>query len=74
VRPQPDYSNTGLFGFIDHPFRWSDDANRFLVFVRVLLFPGRIAAAAIRDVLAIALGRRRLRPPSAKASIDAGEP
>jgi hypothetical protein len=73
VRPQPDYSNTGILGFIDHPFRWSDDANRFLVFLRIVLLPGRITAAAVRDLLAIALGRRRLRPPSPKVGIDAGE-
>ena len=73
VRPQPDHSNTGFLGFLDHPLRWTDDLNRFLVFLRIVLLPGRIAAAAIRDLVAIACGRRRLRPPTSVPSIGNGE-
>lgn len=61
VRPRPDHSNTGIFGFIDHPLKWSDDMNRFLVFLRVVLLPGRITAAALRDLVLLGLGRKRFR-------------
>jgi hypothetical protein len=70
VRPRPDHTNTGILGFVDHPLKWTDDVNRFLIFLRVVLLPGRITAAAIRDVFAIALGRRRLRPPAEPRSIE----
>lgn len=50
LEPRPDTSNMGWAGgVIDHPFRWSDDANRFLLFLRVLLFPGRFVTRGIRD-------------------------
>ncbi len=42
VVPHPDYDNIGwLGGLIDHPFRYSDDINRFLIFLAVILYPGR---------------------------------
>ena len=68
-----DSSNTGYLGFLDHPLRWTDDLNRFLVLLRIVLLPGRIAAAAIRDLVAIAFGRRRLRPPTSVPGIGTGE-
>lgn len=59
VNVQPDYSNVGwLGGIIDHPFRWSDDMNRGLVFVKIALFPGRFAAMSVRDAIVRARGRR----------------
>jgi hypothetical protein len=73
LRPRPDHSNTGVLGFIDHPLKWTDDANRFLVFLRAILLPGRLTAAAIRDLVAIAFGRRRLRPPTPSSTTGAGE-
>jgi hypothetical protein len=43
LRPEPDMSNVGLFGgLLDHPFRISDDFNRFLVFLLLAFFPARI--------------------------------
>ena len=52
VRPEPDVSNLGLWGTpIDHPFRFSDDVNRMLVFLYVFLWPGRFIAAAVVDVV-----------------------
>lgn len=39
---KPNYENVGwLGGLIDHPFRISDDYNRFLIFLQLLLFPGK---------------------------------
>jgi hypothetical protein len=67
--PQPDSSNMGWAGgLIDHPFRWSDDANRFLLLLRVVLFPGRFITAGIRDGIRcfqpgrIVVRKRRPRP------------
>lgn len=52
VQPKPDYSNVGwLGGLVDHPFRFSDDINRFLIFALVVLWPGRFAVTATRDGL-----------------------
>lgn len=51
LRPSPDYSNIGfLGGLIDHPFRYSDDINRFLMFLLAFLWPGRFVATAIMDI------------------------
>jgi hypothetical protein len=42
VLVKPNYENVGwLGGLIDHPFRIPDDYNRFLIFLRLLLFPGK---------------------------------
>ena len=43
LRPKPDYSNVGWFGgLVDHPFRLSDDYNRFLIFLLLFLWPARV--------------------------------
>ena len=48
IQPKPDYSNIGLLGGIfDHPFRYSDDINRFLLFVVILLYPGKFIVKSI---------------------------
>lgn len=63
VRPRPDRSNLGLGGgLIDHPFRWSDDKNRALLFLQAILLPGRYAVTWARDLLARA-GRARVALP-----------
>jgi hypothetical protein len=50
VRARPDRSNVGGFGgFLDHPFRYSDDINRSLMFLAVLMAPGRFVTGSIRD-------------------------
>jgi hypothetical protein len=65
VSPRPDYENVGLVGgVIDHPFRWSDDYNRLLVFVKVVLWPGRFVVVSIRDLLRLMRSRRTLVLPS----------
>ena len=52
LRPSPDVSNLGLWGtMIDHPFRFSDDVNRMLMFLHVFLWPGRFIAATVIDVM-----------------------
>ncbi|MFN8344508.1 MAG: hypothetical protein U0X91_05875 [Spirosomataceae bacterium] len=44
----PNYDNIGLFrGLINHPFRISDDYNRFLIFLQLLLLPGKLLSQGI---------------------------
>lgn len=53
LRPEPDLSNVGwLGGLVDHPFRLGDDINRFLVYLLLLLWPGRLIGSGL-----IMLGR-----------------
>jgi len=48
IVPRPDYSNIGwLGGLMDHPFRYSDDLNRMLIFLLVILYPGRLISTTI---------------------------
>ena len=47
-RPQPDTSNIGWAdGWIDNPFRISDNFNRIIALIKILLLPGRLIARAI---------------------------
>ncbi len=53
IDPQPNTDNIGVAGgLIDHPFRYSDDLNRNLLGLKVLLGPGRFVAESICDALA----------------------
>jgi hypothetical protein len=48
LRIEPDYDNTGWVPFlINHPFRFSDNVNRFLVFLSVVVLPGRFVGRAV---------------------------
>ncbi|MGI6124808.1 MAG: hypothetical protein ACOYIG_11615 [Acetivibrionales bacterium] len=48
IVPKPDYSNIGwLGGLMDHPFRYSDDLNRMLIFFLIILYPGRLISTTI---------------------------
>lgn len=47
IYPKPNTENMGIFGFIDNPFRYTDDVNRFLMWSQILLFPGKIIAIPI---------------------------
>ena len=52
IRAQADTSNIGwLGGLIDHPFRYSDDLNRFLLFLQIVLWPGRFLAESLVDTV-----------------------
>lgn len=45
LEPEPDDRNVGwLGGLVDNPFRISDDFNRFLYFLIVLLLPGKLVS------------------------------
>ncbi len=48
VHPKPEYQNLGLFwGLIDNPFRISDNWNRWLVSLEVVLMPGCFVAVSL---------------------------
>ena len=50
VRPEPDMDNIGWAGgLVDHPVRWSDDYNRTLLWLRILLWPGLFLAESLLD-------------------------
>jgi hypothetical protein len=54
VRPDPDMGNIG-----HHPFRVSDGENRLLLLMALLLFPGRLVAETIVDLLLLPGPSRR---------------
>lgn len=48
MRPEPKYSNMGwLNGLIDNPFRITDDYNRTLFLLLIILYPGRIITESL---------------------------
>lgn len=48
VRPKSDVSNIGWFGgLMGHPFRISDDINRFILFLEIILWPGSFIAESL---------------------------
>ena len=49
VKPVANTNNTGVLGFINNPFRYTDDINRFLVFLKILLYPGRLIGIGLAD-------------------------
>ena len=54
LHPKPEYRNVGLLGgLLDHPFRFTDDLNRFLVFLMVFLWPARFVTQSIRDMASL---------------------
>ena len=51
IRPKPDMNNLGYFGgLINRPFDHTDDWNRFLLNMKILLLPGVIISEAIVDL------------------------
>lgn len=52
--PRPDTSNMGLLGgLIDHPFKFTDDFNRSLLALFIVMYPGRFIATSIVQTLMI---------------------
>ena len=49
LNPVPETQNIGIFGFINNPFKYTDDINRFLVFFKVFLYPGRLIGIGLVD-------------------------
>lgn len=62
--PRPELENVGwASGLFDHPFRWSDDMNRGLVYFAVVFWPGRFLTVSLRDVVRYWRGRRMMILP-----------
>ena len=38
----PAYNNMGYLGFINNPFRYTDNLNRWLFFIMIALLPGKL--------------------------------
>ena len=48
LRIEPNTRDLGLLGgLLDHPFKYTDDLNRALLWAKILLFPGRLVATPI---------------------------
>jgi hypothetical protein len=48
INAAPDTRNLGwLGGVVDNPFRISDDFNRWLLFVQIILLPGKLVAYSV---------------------------
>jgi hypothetical protein len=49
IRPSVDRENLGLFGspFLDNPFSFEDDWNRAMLWLTIMLLPGRIVWIAV---------------------------
>ena len=59
--PQPNMDNLGFCGgLINNPCRWSDDMNRSLIALAIVLGPGRFVAESIFDAIAL------LSPPDSE--------
>ena len=58
VRPEPEMDNLGwLGGLMDDPFHYSDDINRFLLFLLIVLAPGRFIVGSLGGFLRLVLRR-----------------
>ncbi len=47
---EPNYSNTGWLGVFDNPFRYTDDINRFLIFLHIFFYPGKIMCMGLVEL------------------------
>jgi len=58
IIPKPDTSNIGwLGGFIDNPFRYSDDLNRILFVFLIIMYPGRFVFTTLLQCISFAQDR-----------------
>ena len=58
VTIKPDMSNLGLFGGVmDNPLTISDDVNRFMLTVQMLLMPGRLAVWSLASAVRLLFGK-----------------
>ena len=59
VYVKPDYNNMGFLGFIDNPFKYTDDVNRFMLFFQALLLPGKIISIPIVNMFSLLFTARK---------------
>lgn len=59
IRPEPDTDDMGLLGgMVDNPFSYSDDANRFLMGLKIILAPGYFFTESTKNVFLILRNKR----------------
>jgi hypothetical protein len=57
IRPEPDTADLGWFGgMMDNPFSFTDDYNRFLLWVKILLLPGLFIVNSSTAFVRLVLG------------------
>ncbi|WP_316844613.1 hypothetical protein [Pedobacter psychrodurus] len=56
---KPDYNNMGFLGFIDNPFRYTDNINRFMMFFQLFLLPGKVIAIPIVNMFSLLFAANR---------------
>jgi len=75
VHPEPDVSNLGwLGGLVNDPIHYTDNVNRQLLTLLVVLLPGRFLAESLVDMVGLVWTRKppdAVEPPSAMVD-DAG--
>ena len=49
VNPVAETRNMGWFGFINNPFKYTDDINRILLFFKIFFYPGRLIGIGLAD-------------------------
>lgn len=61
--PRPDTSNMGLLGgLVDHPFKYTDDINRTLFGLSIIMYPGRFISKTVIQTFVILRNMLRKSP------------
>ncbi|HPE35838.1 MAG TPA: hypothetical protein PK625_01710 [Spirochaetales bacterium] len=59
IKAKPNTSDLGMLGgLVDHPFKYTDDVNRALLFLKIALAPGKFVSRSIVDGFRAGRGRR----------------
>ncbi|MBP7264706.1 MAG: hypothetical protein KBB32_11040 [Spirochaetia bacterium] len=59
IKAKPNTSDLGMLGgLVDHPFKYTDDVNRALLFLKIALAPGKFVSRSIVDGFRAVRGRR----------------
>jgi hypothetical protein len=62
VKSEPNTGDMGIAGgLIDHPFKYTDDINRSLFWLKIALAPGRFISGSIVNFARMLAGRRGKR-------------
>lgn len=75
LTPSPDYDNMGWFGgWFDNWFRYSDDLNWYLLYLKILLAPGTFLMLGMRDGILLMLGRMPKKKRKKKKKLKEQDP
>lgn len=60
LKISPNTEKMGLFGTIlDHPFKYTDDQNRTLLYLKLFFTPGRFITTSIADLLKLIIRKAK---------------